>query len=577
VILLQCPQEKRWLRFENPVQTVQALGVADVLPALRLIEELVRSRGLTAAGFIAYEASPAFDSSLRVLPETPVPLLDFGLYKSSEWLDDPMANRTEAPAIDWTPTVTPEEYAKALAEIKRHIGAGRTYQVNYSYRLRARFAGDPWLLFSRMAANSRDGYAAYLDLEDLVVCSASPELFFRLEDGTLTCRPMKGTAPRGRTLSEDRKNMERLRDSEKDRAENLMILDMVRNDLGRIAEIGSVEVPRLFDVERYPTVLQMTSTVTARTRASFTEILAALFPCASITGAPKASTMGIIADLETTPRGIYTGCIGWLAPEAGSVRAQFSVAIRTVTSRRSTCQAEYGVGGGILWESDPAAERRECETKTRVLLAPAVDFRLLEALLWTPSGYFLLERHLGRLAASAEYFDFILDNAALRRRLEDLAAGLSPEAHKVRVELSRDGSLAVTGAPLTASPRPAVMRVGLARDAVDSQDVFLCHKTSRRGVYDSALAGRGSLDDVILWNARGEVTESCTANVVADFEGQLVTPPVGRGLLAGTYRDYLLAEGLVTERVIPVEALGRARRLWLVNSVRRWMDAVREE
>ena len=557
------------------------------MPALRRVEELVRGSRLTAAGYIAYEAAPGFDSSLRVRAGAPIPLLDFGLYESAETLDGVAAlgDRAAGPGpagaaagaagrVDWTPTVAADAYAEALGSIKTHIAAGRTYQVNYSYRLRAPFSGDPWTLFCRMVAGSRRGYAAYLDLDDLAICSASPELFFRLERGNLTCRPMKGTAPRGRLLSEDQENMERLGASEKDRAENLMIVDMIRNDLGRVAEIGSVRVPRLFEVERWPTVLQMTSTATARTRASFIEIVAALFPCASITGAPKASTMGIIADLETTPRGIYTGCIGYLAPEGEGIRAQFNVAIRTVTVDRGRGLAEYGVGGGILWDSDPESERRECETKARVLASPSAHFKVLEALLWTPRGFSLLDRHLDRLAASAEYFDFALDFADLRRRLAGLEATLPAEPHKVRVELSRDGSLSVTAAPLAATARPAVLRVGLALDPVDDEDVFLFHKTSRRGVYEAAMAGRPGLDEVILWNRRGEVTEACTANVVAELDGQRVTPPARCGLLAGTFRGMLLEQGLIAERVITVDQLARAPRLWLINSVREWMEAV---
>jgi para-aminobenzoate synthetase / 4-amino-4-deoxychorismate lyase len=556
------------------VETVRAASTSEVLPALRSVEELVRSRGLTAAGFISYEASPAFDPSLRVRAGSPVPLLEFGLYDAVEKLDGLPADGGRAPNIDWTPTVTPDDYARVIGEIKRHIAAGRTYQVNYSYRLRAHLTDDPWLLFSRMAANSRTGYAAYLELDGLTVCCASPELFFRLEERLLTSKPMKGTSARGKTLREDEANMERLRRSEKYRAENLMIVDMIRNDMGRVAEIGSVEVPRLFEVERYPTVLQMTSTATARTRAGLTDIMAALFPCASITGAPKASTMGIIAELETTPRGIYTGCIGYVAPQGTSIRAQFNVAIRTVTVEPATGRAEYGVGGGIVWDSDTAEERRECETKTRVLLAPVADFRLLEALLWTPkTGSTLLDRHLDRHDASARYFDFPLDLPALRDRLGELEATLSPEPCKIRIELSKDGSLSVTGVPLASIARPPVQRVGLARNPVDSEDVFLYHKTSRRDVYEAALSNRVGLDDVILWNQRGQVTESCSANIVADLDGELVTPPVECGLLAGTYRGLLLEKGRVVERVIPVETLPRARRLYLVNSVREWMDA----
>ena len=305
---------------------------------------------------------------------------------------------------------------------------------------------------------------------------------------------MKGTAPRGGTAREDDEAAQRLQESEKDRAENLMIVDMIRNDIGRVADIGTIAVPRLCGVERFPTVLQMTSTVTARVRSSFTDLMSALFPCASITGAPKVSTMGIIAELETTPRGLYCGSIGYLAPDGEGISAQFNVAIRTVTVDHETGTAEYGVGGGIVWDSDPVEEYRECEIKTRVLREGTPVFELLEAVLWSPAdGYYLLDRHMGRLAESARYFGVSLDPAAVAAALDELAPRLPREEHKVRIAVSRAGGISVTAQPLAAIAKPAVQRVCLARHPVSSTDTHRYHKTSERGALDRELAEHARL------------------------------------------------------------------------------------
>jgi para-aminobenzoate synthetase/4-amino-4-deoxychorismate lyase len=585
------PYAGGWRRFANPIEIVSARSPAEVLPALHYLEEQVQTRKWYAAGCIAYEAAPAFDTALRVRAASPVgaiprdcpdalpadfPLLWFGLYDRVEEIDLPARSGRAVPELTWQPTISWAEYERAIHTIKDHIAAGCTYQVNYTYRLRAPFQADPWQFFLYLARR-QSRYAAYLDLGRWAVCSASPELFFQLRGTAITSRPMKGTAPRGRTLAEDAAHMAWLRCSEKNRAENVMIVDMIRNDLGRIAQIGSVDVPQLFEVEHYPTVLQMTSTVTAQTTASFTEILRALFPCASITGAPKVSTMKIIADLETTPRGLYTGAIGYLGPDR---TAQFNVAIRTVTVDRETGQAEYGVGGGIVWDSDAADEFRECEIKTNVLTSPPLEFELLEALLWrpvtdgTPAGdYFLLGRHMARLRDSAEYFGFPFDGVALRDQLAEAARCLPAEEHKVRVALSRLGDLAISATPLAQIARPPVLRVALAQRPIDSANVFLYHKTSRRAVYESVLAARGDADEVILWNEHGEITEACTANVVIELDGERLTPPIDCGLLGGTFRAELLAQGQIVERVITIEMLRRARRVFLINSVRKWMSA----
>lgn len=578
-VVLRRADPPGWLRFRDPIAVVQAQRLDEVRPALHAVMETVQAQTCWAAGYLAYEAAPAFDPAFVVRSPAPgaPPLLWFGLYRRAEPIAPPFeSERDQSDRVAysigaWTPTVDWPQYECAIHRIKDHIAAGHTYQVNYTYRLRAAFSGDDRAFFRQLAQRQPDGYAAYLDIGSHAICSASPELFFRLDNGVLTARPMKGTAPRGHTPADDDANAAWLHQSEKNRAENVMIVDMIRNDLGRIADLGTVNVPALFTVERYPTVLQMTSTVTARTTATFESIMAALFPCASITGAPKVRTLQIIAELETTPRGVYTGCIGYLAPDRA---AQFNVAIRTVTIDRAAGQAEYGVGGGIVWDSDAADEWRECAIKTRVLNAAQPRFDLIEAILWTPGdGYFLLARHLHRLTNSAAHFAIPIDLPALQARLAALAATLPPAAHKVRLAVDQQGHVSLTAALLSQLPLPPLMRLKLAAQPVDADHLFLFHKTTRREVYEAARASQPDCDEVLLWNERGQITESTIANVVVEIDGARCTPPVACGLLPGTLRAELLARGEIVERVITIEEALAAPRLWLINSVRGWLAA----
>jgi para-aminobenzoate synthetase/4-amino-4-deoxychorismate lyase len=441
--------------------------------------------------------------------------------------------------------------------------------VNYTFRLRTRFEGDPWALFGDLALAQQAQYAAFVDTDTFAICSASPELFFQLDGAALVSKPMKGTVGRGRTLAEDNEFAEWLRHSQKNRAENVMITDMIRNDMGKVSNIGSVRVPRLFDVECYPTIWQMTSTVTSNTHASLAEIMTSLFPCASITGAPKVRTMQIIAALETAPRGIYTGCIGYIAPGR---RAQFNVAIRTVLVDKSAGRAEYGVGGGIVWDSDPDEEYLECQTKAGILTKRWPEFELLESLLWTPSdGYFLLEHHLRRLADSAAYFRFALDLAGLREKLAAYESSLPPEQQKVRLLLGREGEVLLQASGIGSQ---GSVRLGLATRPVNSGNIFLFHKTTQRDIYESLRAGRPDCEEVLLWNEHGQITEGTTANVVAKIGGEMITPPVECGLLGGTFRRHLLDRGIVREEIITREDLREAQAVYLVNSVRKWREAI---
>jgi len=569
-----------WLLFENPVEVLTARTPDEVFQCLEKIEQ----SGLWAAGFVSYEAAGAFDDALKTHAPGDLPLLQFGLFQTLEKVGTPRRGVRSYELGEWKPSVTRGEYTEAIASIKEHIAAGDTYQVNYTFRLNADFSGDPLsffcdlaaaqqgqygAFFCDLAAAQQGQYGAFMETDDYSICSASPELFFELKDGTITSRPMKGTLPRGLTFSNDWKNAETLKNSAKDRAENIMIVDMIRNDIGRVAEAGSVETLSRFDVEKYPTVWQMTSTVKGelsqrRKGAKDAGIWRALFPCASITGAPKAKTTELIQELEKGPRGIYTGSIGFIAPNGD---AQFNVAIRTAVIQDG--KAEYGIGGGIVWDSDADSEYEEALSKAAILTKKMPKFELLETMLYEDGEIFLLERHLKRLAESAEYFDYRFDREKIYDHLRNLRL---KKPTRIRVLLSKDGQFKVEAASCRLQRQDASATLAIAKEPVDSKDVFLYHKTTNRAVYEDAKADFPDADDVLLFNERGEVTESCIANIVVELDGRKLTPPVSCGLLAGTFRDELLGSGEISEEILTLDDLKRANRIWVVNSVRKWRE-----
>ncbi|MSP12148.1 MAG: aminodeoxychorismate synthase component I [Chloroflexi bacterium] len=577
-VLIWDQTQQQWWYFDRPVEIIQAHLLGEVLPSLQRVEHLVNRHRWHAAGFLSYEAAPAFDSALRVQPPGDFPLLWFGLYAAPTLVKSPC--RLPELSYDvgkWIPGLTLPEYDHAIQEIKAFIARGDTYQVNYTFRLRSSFSGDPQAYFHDLVhavvhSRPQAGYTAYVETERFAICSASPELFFQRDSSHLVARPMKGTAARGRFTAEDKTQAQWLGASEKNRAENVMIVDMIRNDIGRIANYGTIKVPKLFEIERYPTVWQMTSTVTAETQASTVDIITALFPCASITGAPKARTMEIIARLEHTPRHVYTGAIGTIGPDR---QATFNVAIRTVLVDKRSGTAEYGVGGGIVWDSTSEEEYAECLVKTQVLTGRRPDFALLETMLWIPAdGYFLLSYHLQRLRDSASYFDYAVDLERVQAELKTLASSLPDAPHRVRLLAARDGSLTCQATPLPGLPAPRQVRLGLAPSPVDASNVFLYHKTTLRETYEAARAACPDCDDVLLWNKQGEITESTIANVIVKLAGQLVTPPVTCGLLPGTYRAWLLDQGKIREQRITLEMVKRAEGIFLINSVRKWQEVL---
>jgi len=569
------PEAPTSLEFAGPLGVVSATDPADVVGVLEEVEQAAAG-GLWAAGFLSYEAAPEFDPAFRVRPPDGgvagrCPLAWFAIFAERRFVPTPRAEGTYA--LDpWEPTVTAADYAAAVADIRERIAAGDTYQVNYSLRLRSRLTGDPRSFYADLARAQRGAWSAYVDTGPLVVASASPELFFAMEGDHLTSRPMKGTAPRGRWAAEDRDQADRLARSAKERAENLMIVDLIRNDMGRVASVGSVAVPALFEAEQYDTLWQMTSTVECRLREGMrlADVFAALFPCGSVTGAPKVSTMEIIAGLETSPRGPYCGAIGYLAP--GGRRAAFNVAIRTAVIDTASGEAEYGTGGGVTWDSTAEAEHAEAFVKAKVLTERRPSFDLLETIRHDEAGYWGLGRHLARLHESAVYFGFNHHNADVHGALERAAAASGDVPSRVRLTLSEDGIANATVTPLEPGPEP--VRLATDHVPVDPADPLLYHKTTYRARYEERLGRHPGADDVVLVNPAGEVTETTVGNIVALIDGTWCTPPLDCGCLPGVFRERLLAEGGAVERRLTPADLRAAEGLAVVNSVRLWRRAV---
>ena len=563
------------LLFTQPCDILVAHSAAEAVAALARLEA-ARAQGLWAAGYLAYDLGFVFEERLTpLLPErSATPLLWLGLYDAPQRLsaaevDQQLAASagTAGQAVAITPSVDLHAYTAAFDAVKDLIAAGDTYQVNLTFKAGFRLEGDPLALYRDLVARQPVAYGAYLDTGTHVVLSRSPELFVRNRGGELAARPMKGTLRRGRSIAEDAAGRAALAGDEKNRAENLMIVDLLRNDLGRIAEIGSVKVTDLFTVETYRTLHTMTSGITARLRAgvSTTAILENLFPCGSITGAPKLRAMEIIEAVEAGPRGLYTGSIGWFAPNGDLT---LNVAIRTAFINRAG-QGEIGIGGGIVADSVAEDEYREALLKMAFFTDKAQPVTLIETLLWDPdSGYALLDRHLQRLEASARYFQLISETSKLTSMLAAEAAKFADEPMRVRLTLDAHGPhITATQLP----PNPELFRFIIAPERLDSQSLWLAHKTTNRAFYDEprqrAAAAHG-VDEVVFLNENNELTEGSITSLFVERHGKLLTPPLSAGLLPGTLRAELLATGKAEEQSLALADLAAADAIWLGNSVR---------
>ena len=411
----------------------------------------------------------------------------------------------------WNSSVSMDEYRESIMSIKQSIENGDTYQTNYTIRLNSQFHGDDIALFQKLKKAQASNYCAYIDTGEHSILSASPELFFRLEGDQVTARPMKGTIERGKSFAEDEANASWLYQSEKNRAENVMIVDLLRNDLGILAEPGTVHVPKLFEIEQYPTVHQMTSTIEAKISENIqlVDIFKALFPCGSITGAPKISTIEIISNLEKSPREVYCGAIGYITPNQEAI---FNVPIRTVVVDQKTGKATYGVGGGITWDSTAEGEYHEVLAKASLLEEDRPDFQLLESLLLKDGEYFLLEEHLTRLKNSAKYFGISIDVENVQITLHDLAKKNSLGASKIRLLSDKNGELTIESQPITQLETP--LMVTLADEPLDKNNPFLYHKTTNRAVFYQFKKKYYDVFDVLLLYLDLELNELNKGNIV---------------------------------------------------------------
>ena len=541
-----------------------------VKPLIAAAEQHAR-HGAWVALVVAYEAGPAFDPAQEVHPpEGDLPLAWFAAFHAANYEDVVGERRGEVTVRDIERRGGWDWYGRSVDEIREVIASGSAYQINLTDRLTGVLDGDPADLYARMAQAQRGRYNALVHTGDHVLVSASPELFFEVRGSIVQSRPMKGTVRRAARPDDDAAAARWLADSVKDRAENVMITDLLRNDIGRVARIGSVKVPSLLRMERYETVWQLTSTVTGEIddHLGLVDLFDALFPCGSITGAPKVSAMHHITQLEPWPRGIYCGAIGLIRPlQFGEVRpwATFNVAIRTAVVDTRDHTVVYGAGGGITADSSPIDENRELEAKSAVLTTDRPHFQLLETMRAEHGTVRFLDEHLARVAGSADHFDFDLDLAHARELLTLLAADVD-EPHRLRLLVARDGTLDTTLHALGESPD--TVTVCLAREALDTHGVFFAHKTTHRAVYDRLDEQHPGVDDVLLHNHEGEVVESCRANVLYRIGDEWFTPPLTSGGLPGVGRGVLVREGSVRERVLRVDQLSTVDELQLVSALR---------
>lgn len=563
--------------FENPAGIIRADTPAEVETALAELERAQKS-GLWAAGFFSFELGYVFEPRLmeRLPSARSLPLLMFGVFERAQSLaQDEVEVLLGAGAgyniSNLRHSITREGYQKQFRKSLNYIAAGDIYQLNLTFKAGFEFEGDRLALYRELRQKQHVQYGCFIEAGDYSILSLSPELFLRIDASHILTRPMKGTAARALTVEADRSMRHWLCTDAKSRAENLMIVDLMRNDLARVAKKGSVHTTDLFTVETFETLHQMTSGIEADLLpgAGIGDVLHALFPAGSVTGAPKIRAMEIINELEDGPRGVYTGAIGYLSPDGD---AQFSVAIRTAVIG-SGGRGEIGIGSGVVADSNADAEFDECLLKLHFLTAqPLPKFELIETMLWKPDqGYVLLERHLARLMGSASYFDFELDERKVRDALVRHAQTFEGGNQRVRLTANRLGKLSLTSTPLPEAGPTLSFRFAVAEERVSSSNLFLYHKTTAREFLDrtrKTYQERTGCDEVIFLNERGELTEGSFTTLFARIDGQLLTPAISCGLLPGTLRAEMLETGGATEAVLTVADLNAANEIWLGNSVR---------
>jgi para-aminobenzoate synthetase/4-amino-4-deoxychorismate lyase len=573
------PRDRTAPRLRHAFGTPRTVLIAHQLDQVRPVLDAVQAaaqEGRWCVGYLRYEAAPAFDAALTTHPADG-PLAWFAVHDQA--LPWPPSDTAESVQVQWQPALSRPAFDAALATLQQAIAEGEYYQVNFTARISGLLlpgdAAEPALaLFQALQRAQPGGYAAFLDTGEEQLLSVSPELFFDWRDGQILTRPMKGTAPRGATPEADAAQAAALRASAKERAENVMIVDLLRNDLSRIAHPFSVQVPRLFHTEALPAVWQMTSDVTARTRASCTlaDVFGALFPCGSITGAPKVRAMHAIRALEPQPRGVYCGAIGVVRPgkPGEGIRATFNVPIRTVSLRGQ--QASCGIGSGITSSASAEGEWQEWRHKQSFLERASMPFEILETLALEAGQPRHAEAHLARMAQAAAHFGYPWRQEQAEQSLQTLARQHPQGLWRVRLLLDAAGKFSAQAYAM--EPSAPQVRLELAGRALEeAHGEFVRFKTTRRAHYDAFTPTQPGIFDTVLWNAEGEITECTRGNVAMLIEGRWVTPPLACGLLPGVGRALALQEGRLTEAVVRLEDLPKVQGWAFVNSLRGWIDA----
>ena len=603
--------------FTKPVRYICCYEKQDLIETLSRIEEILH-QGYYLAGFISYEAGFCFEDIAPFTPDKQSPLLWFGVYEKpiicnhkdgcfygsndiGKLLAGYKARQNQACNVsDIKTNIEKDEYIHDVESVRDSIAKGDTYQINYTFKYKFDFDGSSEALFFNLCMKQSASYTAFIRCMGKDILSLSPELFFRREANRVMVKPMKGTIKRGINNADDIEKAAELHNSIKNRAENVMIVDLLRNDIGRISKMGSVEVTKLYEIEKYETLFQMTSTVESELRdeISWLNLFKSIFPCGSVTGAPKINTMRIINSLEKEPRGIYTGSIGYIAPNNNSV---FNVAIRTVVLDRTMGQkvesrelsvesartfnslnsqlstlnskGEMGIGSGIVYDSEPSAEFDECLLKADFLTTKYIDFQLIETILWQDGKFFLLDLHFKRLMESAEYFGFDYDKSQIIQALADESRKFTAgKKYRVRLLLHKNGDFSISSSELE---EINAKKVTFSDIRTNPEDRFLYHKTTNRKLYDDELkkARAEGYYDVLFLNNRDELTEGAISNIIIETKDKYYTPPIMSGLLNGVFRRHLFETGFpLEEKVLFKDDILRAEKIYMVNSVRGMLE-----
>jgi para-aminobenzoate synthetase / 4-amino-4-deoxychorismate lyase len=565
-VVCRLPDSKQWGIFTDPVKVLCCTKIKDVKLVLEKLEEAL-SQGHYAAGFLSYEAGAAFDKAFPLCPLNDFPLMWFGIYDKAPAVFAPETEEIFAVSEDLKPELSETEYHQAVSEVLDDIKGGNLYQTNFTFRLRGGKTNDPWRLFKALFVRHPMPYAAFINTGDSQIVSLSPEMFLERKGTELFNSPMKGTIKRSKDPVKDNQNANFLKTDPKNTAENLMIVDMVRNDLGRICCTDSIYVDPLFHVDSYATLHQMISTVHGKidSKTTFSEIVQAVFPAASITGAPKIAAMRKIQELEKSPRKIYTGSIACIYPNQDFC---MNVAIRTlICSENST---ELGIGGGIVYDSGKAAELDEALLKSKFIHAAEPDFEILETMLFE-NGINDLDEHLNRMAKSAEYFDFKFNEELTRKFIAEELSQVKPPT-RIRLLLNFKGKLDLQSFPIkTIGWGTDLAKIKLSKQHTSSKDIFLQHKTTRREFYNEHFrkAMDEGYDEVIFTNERNEISEGAISNIfIQALDGSWYTPPINNGLLPGIWRDETIKKLNAKEKILHIVDLEKAKQILIGNSVR---------